>query len=156
MFKILVAEDDRNMRRFLEVILQENGYEVRSTEDGKKALELLDSFKADLVILDVMMPEMDGFETAREIRSYDEDIPILIISARQDVKDRREGFLSGVDDYMVKPVDEEEMLLRIKALLRRFQKVNEHRLEIGDVVLDYDSLSVIRGSEVQTLPQKEF
>ncbi len=156
MFKILIAEDDKNTRRWMEVILEENGYETKSATDGKKALEILDTFRADLIILDVMMPNMDGYEAAREIRSYDEETPILMISAKQNVTDRKEGFLSGIDDYMVKPVDEEEMLLRIKALLRRTKSVTEHKLVIGDVTLDYDSLSVIKNGEVLTLPQKEF
>ncbi|MBR2684589.1 MAG: response regulator transcription factor [Erysipelotrichaceae bacterium] len=156
MFNILLAEDDKNARRYMEVILQENGYEVRSAKDGEEALEIFQSLKADCILLDVMMPKMNGYEVARAIRSVDEETPILMITAKGELNDRKEGFLSGTDDYMVKPVDEEEMLLRIKALLRRSKKVTEHKLLIGDVTLDYDSLSVIKGEEVTTLPQKEF
>jgi len=156
MFNILLAEDDKNARRYMEVILQENGYEVRSAKDGEEALEIFQSLKADCILLDVMMPKMNGYEVARAIRSVDEETPILMITAKGELNDRKEGFLSGTDDYMVKPVDEEEMLLRIKALLRRSKKVMEHKLLIGDVTLDYDSLSVIKGEEVTTLPQKEF
>ena len=140
----------------MEVILQENGYEVRSAKDGEEALEIFQSLKADCILLDVMMPKMNGYEVARAIRSVDEETPILMITAKGELNDRKEGFLSGTDDYMVKPVDEEEMLLRIKALLRRSKRVTEHKLLIGDVTLDYDSLSVIKGEEVTTLPQKEF
>ena len=154
MFNILLAEDDKNARRYMEVILQENGYEVRSAKDGEEALEIFQSLKADCILLDVMMPKMNGYEVARAIRSVDEETPILMITAKGELNDRKEGFLSGTDDYMVKPVDEEEMLLRIKALLRRSKKVTEHKLLIGDVTLDYDSLSVIKGEEVTTLPQK--
>ena len=156
MFNILLAEDDKNARRYMEVILEENGYEVRSAKDGEEALEIFQSLKADCILLDVMMPKMNGYEVARAIRSVDEETPILMITAKGELNDRKEGFLSGTDDYMVKPVDEEEMLLRIKALLRRSKKVTEHKLSIGDVTLDYDSLSVIKGEEVTTLPQKEF
>ncbi len=156
MFNILLAEDDKNARRYMEVILQENGYEVRSAKDGEEALEIFQSLKADCILLDVMMPKMNGYEVARAIRSVDEETPILMITAKGELNDRKEGFLSGTDDYMVKPVDEEEMLLRIKALLRRSKRVTEHKLLIGDVTLDYDSLSVIKGEEVTTLPQKEF
>ena len=140
----------------MEVILKDNGYEVFSARDGEEALNVFHAVKPDLILLDVMMPKLDGYEVAKAIRAVDEDTPILMITAKGEVSDRRLGFLSGTDDYMVKPVDEEEMLLRIRALLRRSKKVSEHRLTIGDVTLDYDSLSVIRNEEVITLPQKEF
>ncbi len=156
MFNLLLAEDDKNSRRLMEVILKDNGYEVFSAKDGEEALNVFHAVKPDLILLDVMMPKLDGYEVAKAIRDVDEDTPILMITAKGEVSDRRMGFLSGTDDYMVKPVDEEEMLLRIRALLRRSKKVSEHKLTIGDVTLDYDSLSVIRNEEVITLPQKEF
>lgn len=156
MFKILVAEDDRHTRKLMEVILQENGYEVFSAADGASAVDIFDEQKVDLAILDVMMPKMNGYEVARYIRSVDNDTPIMMVTAKGEVEDRKEGFISGTDDYMVKPVDEEEMMLRIHALLRRFKAVTEKKLVIGKVVLDYDSLSVIKDNDVQTLPQKEF
>ena len=140
----------------MQIILENNGYTVVCANDGEEALNCFYENKINLVILDVMMPKMDGYETAREIRSLDTNVPILMVTAKQTQDDKKKGFLCGVDDYMVKPVDEEEMLLRIRALLRRSQNIFEHQLVIGDVVLDYDSLSVSRDGITETLPQKEF
>lgn len=110
----------------------------------------------DLVILDVMMPKMDGYEFTKILRDSNNNLPILMVSAKQMPEDKKQGFLVGTDDYMTKPIDEEEMLLRIKALLRRAKIVSERKIVLGDVVLDYDSMTVSRRSEVQELPQKEF
>ena len=156
MFQILVAEDDKNTRRLMEAVLKEHGYHPILACDGLEALKLLDTHHVDLVILDIMMPGMDGYEFTRQLRATDYTLPILMVTAKQLPEDKRKGFIVGTDDYMTKPVDEEEMILRIRALLRRAQIVNERRITIADVCLDYDSLTVSRGDERQTLPRKEF
>ena len=156
MFHILVAEDDKNTARLMRAVLKHAGYKVFHAENGVEALTLMDSQHIDLIVLDVMMPEMDGYEFAEQLRSCRDNTPILMVTARQLQEDKCKGFLSGTDDYMVKPVNEEEMLLRIKALLRRSQIVNDHKLHMGKVTLYYDSLTVERDGEKQTLPQKEF
>ena len=156
MFLILVAEDDKNTRRLMEAVLKEHGYHPILACDGLEALKLLDTHHVDLVILDIMMPGMDGYEFTRQLRATDYTLPILMVTAKQLPEDKRKGFIVGTDDYMTKPVDEEEMILRIRALLRRAQIVNERRITIADVCLDYDSLTVSRGDESQTLPRKEF
>lgn len=156
MFQILVAEDDRNTRRFLQAVLEDGGYRVLTAADGKEAMEILDREYVDLVVLDVMMPRMDGYEFTRLLRDGNSTLPVLMVSAKQLPKDKKMGFLAGTDDYMTKPVDPEEMLLRIRALLRRARIANERQIHLGDVVLDYDSLTVRRGEVFQVLPQKEF
>ena len=156
MFQILVAEDDRNTRRLLQAVLESAGYQVVTAGDGVEALEALDRQHVDLVVLDVMMPNMDGYAFTKTLRACNNNLPILMVSAKQLPTDKKQGFLVGTDDYMTKPIDEEEMLLRIRALLRRAQIVSERRIVVGDVVLDYDALSVRRCDEVQVLPQKEF
>lgn len=156
MFHILVVDDDKNARRLMQAVLEGDGYTVTCAADGEEALEVLDREHVDLAVLDIMMPRMDGYEFTRELRSADSELPILMVSAKQLPEDRKKGFLVGTDDYMTKPVDTDEMLLRIKALLRRARIVSERRIVIGDVVVDYDSLTVSRGNEKQELPQKEF
>ncbi len=156
MFHILVVDDDKNTQLLLRAVLEAESYTVTTAGNGEEALEVMDRQHVDLVVLDVMMPKMDGYELTKELRGADNNLPILMISARQLPADKRKGFLVGTDDYMTKPIDEEEMLLRIKALLRRAKIVSEHRIVIGDVVLDYDSLTVSRKGEVQELPRKEF
>ena len=138
MFHILVVEDDKNTRKLMEAVLKRDGYLVYTAENGKVALELMDTQHVDLIVLDIMMPEMDGYEFTKELRDVGCALPILMVTA------------------MTKPVDTEEMLLRIKALLRRSQIVTEHKLTIGQVMLDYDALTVTRNEDKQTLPQKEF
>ncbi|MEL7649156.1 MAG: response regulator transcription factor [Sedimentibacter sp.] len=156
MFKILVVEDDKHARKLMEAVLKRDGYQVFTAADGEKALELMDSEHIDLILLDIMMPHMDGYSFAKELRGAGDMTPILMTSAKQLPEDKKLGFLVGTDDYMTKPIDTEEMLLRIKALLRRSQIVNERKLVIGSVTLDYDALTVTRGDEKHTLPQKEF
>lgn len=156
MFCIMVVEDDANTRKLMEAVLLQNGYEVLLAEDGVDALEKLCGRHADLIVLDLMMPHMDGYEFTRRLRKANNDVPILMVTAKEAPADKRRGFLAGTDDYMVKPVDEEEMLLRIKALLRRARIVNEHRLKVGGTTLDYDELTVSRDGSAQELPNKEF
>ncbi|MBR6526900.1 MAG: response regulator transcription factor [Lachnospiraceae bacterium] len=156
MFHILVVDDDKNTRMLYRAVLEEANYTVFTAEDGEAALRLLDQHHIDLVVLDIMMPKMDGYEFTRTLRAGNSSLPVLMVSAKQLPADKKKGFLVGTDDYMTKPVDEEEMLLRIKALLRRAQIVSERRIVVGDVVLDYDAMTVSRGGEIQELPQKEF
>lgn len=157
MFNILVVEDDKNTRRLIEAILKSSGYSVHTAENGLDAFNRLETQQIDLIILDVMMPEMDGYTFLKELRISDDTTPVLMISAKNLPDDIKKGFKLGTDDYMVKPFDNEEMILRIKALLRRSKITNEHLLEIGDITLDYDSYSVSRkDGESQQLPQKEF
>ena len=125
MFNILVVDDDKNTRLLMKAVLEAEGYTVMLAQNGIEAMDMMDSNHVDLVVLDVMMPEMDGYEFTKEIRTMDNNLPILMVSAKQLPVDRKQGFLVGTDDYMTKPVDEEEMLLRIKALLRRAQIVSE-------------------------------
>lgn len=156
MFTILVVEDDQNIRKLMCAVLKQNGFNAYWAEDGIQALDLMEKQHIDLVVLDLMMPNMDGYELTRQIRLSWRDLPILMVTAKQEREDKRKGFLVGTDDYMTKPVDEEEMVLRIKALLRRARIASEHTLTIGKVVLEYDSLTVSREGQVCTLPQKEF
>ena len=156
MFHILVVEDNPNTHKLMQKVLSQNGYEPLSASDGIEALEVLDKKHVDLIVLDIMMPRMDGYEFTQELRESGCEIPILMVTAKEKPADKHRGFQIGTDDYMVKPVDEEEMLLRIAALLRRSRIVNEHRLEIGNTVLDYDALSVISPAGKMELPRKEF
>lgn len=156
MFNILVVDDDKNTRRLFKAVLESENYTVYTAQNGEEALEVMDREHVDLVVLDIMMPKMDGYELTEILRETKNTLPILMVSAKQLPEDKKKGFLVGTDDYITKPVDEEEMLLRVKALLRRAKIVNERRIEIGDVVLDYDSLTVKKNDEIIELPQKEF
>ncbi|MBP6492183.1 MAG: response regulator transcription factor [Clostridia bacterium] len=156
MFHILVVDDNKNTRKLMEAVLKSNGYMVFLAEDGEKALDVLDKQHIDLMIVDIMMPNINGYELTRQLREYNYSFPILMVTAKQLQEDKNQGFLAGTDDYMTKPVDDVEMLLRIKALLRRAKIVNDHKMVIGDVTLDYDALTVTRRSDVQMLPPKEF
>ena len=156
MFHILVVDDDKNTRAYLSAVLETAGYTVTTATNGEDALFAMEREHIDLVVLDVMMPRMDGYEFTKTLRESQNYLPILMVSAKQMPVDKHKGFAVGTDDYMTKPIDDEEMLFRIKALLRRAKIASERRIEVGDVVLDYDSLTVSRGDEVQELPQKEF
>ena len=156
MFNILVADDDKNTRLLLKAVLESEKYNVYTATNGVEALEVLDREHIDLVVLDIMMPRMDGYEFTKTLRESDNNLPVLMVSAKQYPADKRQGFLVGTDDYMTKPIDEEEMLLRIKALMRRAKIASERRITFSDIVLDYDSLTVSRKGETQELPQKEF
>ena len=156
MFHILVVDDDKNTRMYFRAVLESSGYTVSVAENGEAALDVMDKEHVDLVVLDVMMPKMDGYEFTKTLRECDNNLPILMVSAKQMPVDKNRGFAVGIDDYMTKPVDQDEFLYRIKALLRRARIASERKIVMGDVVLDYDSLTVTRGDEVQELPQKEF
>ncbi len=156
MLKILVAEDDPSTSKLLCAILKLNGYDPVPARDGEEALDIMDHQHIDLMISDVMMPKMDGFELTKIIRESGSMLPIIMLTAKALPEDKRTGFLVGTDDYMVKPPDRQELILRIKALLRRARIVDEHKITIGDVVLDYDTHTVRRGYDAQVLPPKEF
>lgn len=156
MFHILVADDDKHTRILMKAILESDGYTVYLAEDGEKALEVLDKEHIDLVVLDIMMPKIDGYEFTRILREGNSTLPVLMVSARNLPSDKHMGFIAGTDDYITKPFDEQELLLRIKALLRRSKIVSEQQIIIGEVVVDYNSMTVSRQGEVQELPQKEF
>ena len=156
MFRILVVEDDGELQQLFCRVLTRSGFHATGAFDGAEALELLEHQYFDLMISDIMMPRMDGYEFTETLRASGSEIPILMVTAKEKPADKHKGFIIGTDDYMVKPVDEEEMLLRIAALLRRSRIVNEHRLEIGETVLDYDSLTVTCPQGVLELPKKEF
>ncbi|MBQ8208891.1 MAG: response regulator transcription factor [Clostridia bacterium] len=156
MFDILVVEDDRSTRLLMEAVLRRGGYNPILAKDGLDALEIMDHKHVDLVLLDVMMPNMDGYEFTKALRDGGSELPILMVTAKEAPADKKRGFLSGTDDYMVKPVDEEEMLLRIAALLRRSRISAEHKLTVGGTVLDYDRLTVNDGRSEIALPPKEF
>lgn len=156
MFQIMVVDDDKNTRTLLKAVLEAENYTVFTAENGEDALSVMDANHIDLVVLDIMMPRMDGYTFTKALRESNNNLPILMVSAKQLPSDKKHGFLVGTDDYMTKPIDEEEMLWRIKALLRRARIASERRIVVGNVVLDYDSLTVSRNGEVQELPQKEF
>ena len=156
MFHVMVVEDDLNTRKLMGAVLKQNGYEPILATDGEDALEKMESNHVDLIILDIMMPRMDGYEFTKILREGDCNIPILMVTAKESMADKRRGFGVGTDDYMVKPVDEEEMLLRIAALLRRSHIASARKLTVCGTVLDYDAMTVEFGGNVQLLPQKEF
>ena len=156
MFHILVVDDDKNTILLFRAELENAGYTVVTATDGKEALEIMDREHVDLVVLDIMMPNMDGYEFTRLLRESQNNLPILMVSAKQLPADKHKGFMVGTDDYMTKPIDGEEMLYRIRALLRRAKIVSERKIQVGEVVLDYDSMTVCKGGDIYELPQKEF
>lgn len=156
MFNIMVVEDDAQMRRLLCTVLTKNGYNALGAENGAAALDILDREIVDLIISDLMMPELDGYELTKQLREANYNMPILIITAREDFESKQKGFSLGTDDYMVKPIDVNEMVLRVGALLRRAKIANEHRITCGNTELDYDSLSVRNEDKTAVIPQKEF
>ena len=156
MFKILVVEDELELNQLFSKTLKRSGYEVCSALDVKEAFEILENEMMDLIISDVMMPEIDGFEFVQQLREAGMNLPILLITAKGDIMDKQTGFLSGADDYMVKPIHLQEMLLRVQALLRRAKSVSERKLYFGNTELLYDSWTVNDENGSQILPQKEF
>jgi len=156
MLKILIAEDDRELRQLFTHVLIKNGYNVTGVSNGQEALDALDADYYDLIISDIMMPVMDGYELVRSLRNAKDETPVLMITAKDAFDDMEQGFLSGTDDYMVKPVNVEEMLLRVAALLRRAKINNERRQVIGGTVMEIDTFTVSTEKEKFILPQKEF
>lgn len=155
MFNVLVVDDDKNTRSLMQAVLGKD-YNVFTAENGNAALAIMDEQYVDLVVVDIMMPGLDGYGFTSALRESDSEIPILMVSAKQLPDDRKEGFRVGIDDFMSKPIDNEELLLHVKALLRRARIVSEHKITVGNVVLDYDSFTVSRADETMELPQKEF
>ncbi|MCI9365329.1 MAG: response regulator transcription factor [Clostridia bacterium] len=156
MFNVLVVEDDKNLKKLMTTYLKKNDYNVFEAINGNQALDILDTSYIDLIISDIMMPEMDGYELVKSLRESKYEVPILLVTAKNSFEDKREGFLLGADDYMVKPINMEEMVLRVKVLLKRAKSANEKRLRIRNLVLDYNTLTVIRKDKVYNLAQKEF
>ena len=156
MLKILIAEDDRGLRQLFSHVLNRHGYTVVGVSNGQEALDAMDSDYYDLIITDIMMPVMDGYELVRQLRDVGNTTPVLMITAKDAFDDMRLGFQSGVDDYMVKPINVNEMVLRVQALLRRAQMINDRRQTIGDTVMECDYLTVSAAGESMILPQKEF
>lgn len=156
MFNVLVVEDDKNLKKLMVTYLKRNNYTVFEANNGVQALDIIDKQYIDLVISDIMMPEMDGFELLNELRISNYEIPIMLITAKGDISDKKQGFILGADDYMVKPVDMEEMILRVSVLLKRAKSANKRRIVIDDLVIDYDQLSVTKHGKVYNLAQKEF
>lgn len=156
MFNILVVEDDKNLRKLITTYLQRNKYNTYEATNGEEALNVLDQSYIDLIVSDIMMPQMDGYELIKSLREAKYDVPILIITAKSEIEDKKEGFLLGADDYMVKPINIEEMLLRVQVLLRRSKSASEKKIQIGDLLLNYNQLSVIKKDKTYNLAQKEF
>ena len=156
MLKILIAEDDRELRQLFSHVLNRHGYTVTGVSTGQEALDAMDADFYDMIISDIMMPVMDGYELVRQLRDVGNTTPVLMITAKDAFDDMRLGFQSGVDDYMVKPINVNEMVLRVQALLRRAQMINDRRQTIGDTVMECDSLTVTTAGESMILPQKEF
>ena len=156
MFKILIAEDDIELRQLFYRVLTLHGYSAICVSDGKEALDVLDKEYVDLIISDIMMPNMDGYEFVENIRNINYEIPILMVTAKEKLEDKRKGFSMGIDDYMVKPIELDEMILRIESVLRRAKISNENKLTIGEVILDYNKLTITKNESTIILPKKEF
>ena len=156
MLKILIAEDDKELCELFSHVLTKNGYAVTGVFNGREALDAMANDYFDVIITDIMMPVMDGYELVRSLRDSGNTTPVMVITAKDAFDDMRQGFISGADDYMVKPVNVNEMVLRVGALLRRAQMMNSRRQVVGDTTLDCDSLTVTAAGEASVLPQKEF
>ena len=156
MVNILIVDDDKNIRKLMQVVLERQGFNVYTASDGEQGLKVIDQVKINLAIVDIMMPNMDGYEFTKTLREGNDDLSVLMLSAKQLSEDRKKGFVAGIDDYMTKPVDNEELILHVKALLRRAKINDEKRIVIGDVVIDSEKLTVTKNGESQELPQKEF
>lgn len=156
MFCVLAVEDNVDMLELFSTVLTEGGYRVLCATDGEEALEIMDKEYVDLIVADVMMPNVDGYELTRAVRGTNREIPILMVTAKDQFEDMQRGFRAGADDYMVKPINVKELLLRVEALLRRAKISSEKKIVVGSTVLDYDALTVTVGGCEQILPQKEF
>jgi len=156
MLTVLVIEDDPKLCQLFSTVLSKNGYHALQAGDGLQAWTLLEREYVDLIISDIMMPNMNGYEFVKALRDRNFDTPVLMITAKDDFSSKKQGFVLGIDDYMVKPVDVNEMILRVTALLRRAKIVHERRQTIGETTLDYDSLTVSFHENFVVLPQKEF
>ncbi len=156
MAAILVVDDNQKIRRLIDIYLRREGFSTLLAETGEQALHLLGEQAVDLMIVDIMMPGMDGYALVRQLRENRMEIPVLMATAKTEFADKKEGFEAGADDYMTKPVDLEELVLRVRALLRRSRIYSENQIRIGEVTLDYNTLEVRLPGETVVLPQKEF
>lgn len=156
MVNILVVDDHEKIRKLMEIYLKQEGYNVLHAENGEKAMQVLESKNADLVIADIMMPRMDGYELTRELRHANFNVPILMVTAKDTFSDKKQGFNLGADDYMTKPVDMEELILRVKALLRRSKISSDKQIILGEITLDYESIEIRTPLQTIVLPKKEF
>lgn len=156
MFNILVVEDEKKLRVLMQKKLEKNNYNFFGAEDGIQALKVMEDNQIDLIISDIMMPNMDGYELIQELRNVKNEIPIMLITIKDTLDDKKQGFLLGADDYMTKPVDLDEMILRVSVLLRRAKIVNQKRIHIGNVLINYETLSVEKENRKITLKPKEF
>lgn len=156
MFKILIAEDDKELCQLFSRVLMQNGYAVKGVSNGREALEVMNGEFFDLIISDIMMPVMDGYEFVRLLRDLGNTTPVMMITAKDAFDDMKLGFISGGDDYMVKPINVNEMVLRVGALLRRSKMINERRLAVGETTMECDSLTITNEEGSMVLPQKEF
>ena len=156
MFQILVVEDDSDLNRTVCSFLNQSGYVATGCLRASDAYDALYQSMFDLIVSDIMMPEIDGFEFARTVRSLDENIPILFMTARDDFASKQRGYRAGIDDYMVKPIDLDELCLRIGALLRRAKIASSHHLEVGNFVMDVDEHTAYQGEEEISLTTREF
>lgn len=156
MFHILVVEDDADMRELFCTVLSDNGYQCIPASDGCEALDIMDKEYIDLIVADIMMPNMDGYELTKALRDSKYELPILMVTAKDQFDDMQKGFRVGTDDYMIKPVNVKELVLRVEALLRRAKISSEKKIVVGSTTLDYDALTVTIHGEATMLPQKEF
>lgn len=156
MINILLVEDDQKLNKLFYTVLSKQGFNVHISNNGIEAFNILENNHIDLIISDIMMPKMDGYEFTENVRKINEDIPILMITAKDDFNSKQKSFLIGIDDYMVKPIDVNEMILRVHALLRRSKIVHDKKQVVGSTVLEYDSLTITRNDESIVLAQKEF
>ncbi|MBJ6360766.1 response regulator transcription factor [Paenibacillus sp. GCM10012307] len=156
MAKILIADDDARIRELIALFLRNEGFELVEAKDGTEALSIVENDGVDMVILDIMMPHLDGWELCREIRSFDSNIPLLMVTAKGESAQKVKGFRLGTDDYLTKPFDPIELVMRVKALLKRYQIVSSQNVQLGGIVLDRLNYQVKRGEETLNLPLKEF
>ena len=156
MIQILLVEDDANLQRLIHDFLSRHHYNIHISNDGEQALHILETQHIDVVITDIMMPKLDGFELTKELRAYNKKLPIIMITAKEDFEDKKQGFLIGADDYLVKPINLDELLFRLKAILRRAQIANDHQITIGSLVFNAQHFNIETPNEIINLPKKEF
>ncbi|WP_139084584.1 response regulator transcription factor [Bacillus sp. FJAT-27264] len=153
---ILIADDDGNIRKLMSLFLRKEGFEIKEANDGAKALSIVENSRVDLVILDIMMPGLDGWDLCREIRRWDANLPLLMVTAKSESAHKVKGFQLGTDDYLSKPFDPLELVMRVKALLKRSLVVTSQLVQVGSVVLNRRTFEVTRGDELVNMPLKEF
>lgn len=156
MSKIMIVDDDDYIRELVSTLLKNEGFSISEAENGYDALEKLANVNPDLCIIDIMMPKMDGFELCKNIRQYRKNMPILMLTAKAEISQKIKGFEQGTDDYLTKPFEPPELVLRVKALLRRYNVVSAQHVQIGTLLIDRASYSVMADGEKMDIPLKEF